>query len=222
MLRTATRDAFVKLIDEAIAEAVDFMVIAGDLYDGNWKDYNTGHFFCREMGRLGGRESGLPAVRQPRRRKRNDPPAYAAVQRPGFRRASRPASSSSRSGWRFTGAASGGRDHREPRGGLPAAEPGWFNIGVLHTALEGNAAHAGYARARSPSWRPVATSTGHWGMCMNSRSSPRPPGWSWVTCRAAMRARPDPRCGAGKRRGWRSDRCRAAHRRCAAMAAPAQ
>ena len=52
MLRTATRDAFVKLIDEAIAEAVDFMVIAGDLYDGNWKDYNTGHFFCREMGRL--------------------------------------------------------------------------------------------------------------------------------------------------------------------------
>ena len=25
---------------------VDFVVIAGDLYDGNWKDYNTGIFFA--------------------------------------------------------------------------------------------------------------------------------------------------------------------------------
>jgi exonuclease SbcD len=35
----------------SINEEVDFMVIAGDLYGGTWKDYNTGHFFCREMGR---------------------------------------------------------------------------------------------------------------------------------------------------------------------------
>ncbi len=36
LLRTATRDAFNNLISEAIAEQVDFMVIAGDLYDGSW------------------------------------------------------------------------------------------------------------------------------------------------------------------------------------------
>lgn len=33
-LRSATRDAFSKLVTKAIDEAVDFMVIAGDLYDG--------------------------------------------------------------------------------------------------------------------------------------------------------------------------------------------
>ena len=34
LLRTVTRDAFSHLVDEAIEEAVDFMVIAGDLHDG--------------------------------------------------------------------------------------------------------------------------------------------------------------------------------------------
>ena len=57
-LRTASRDAFTRLIDVAIDEAVDFMVIAGDLYDGNWRDFNTGHFFVREMGRL--HKAGIP------------------------------------------------------------------------------------------------------------------------------------------------------------------
>ena len=52
LLRNAPRAAFSKLIDEAIREHVDFMVIAGDLYDGAWKDFNTGLFFTREMGRL--------------------------------------------------------------------------------------------------------------------------------------------------------------------------
>ena len=57
-LRTATRDAFVKLVDIALDEAVDFMVIAGDIYDGDWKDFNTGLFFIRQMGRL--RQAGIP------------------------------------------------------------------------------------------------------------------------------------------------------------------
>ena len=34
------------------------MVIAGDLYDGSWRDYNTGIFFCKEMGRL--KRAGIP------------------------------------------------------------------------------------------------------------------------------------------------------------------
>ncbi|MCP5069854.1 MAG: DNA repair exonuclease [bacterium] len=52
LLRTASRGAFSNLVDAALEEEVDFMVIAGDLYDGDWKDYNTGLFFSREMGRL--------------------------------------------------------------------------------------------------------------------------------------------------------------------------
>ena len=52
LLRTATRSAFSNLVDETIELAADFMIIAGDLYDGTWKDHNTGIFFCKEMGRL--------------------------------------------------------------------------------------------------------------------------------------------------------------------------
>lgn len=57
-LRTATRDAFYNLVSRSIEEAVDFVVIAGDVYDGDWKDFNTGLFFVRQMGRL--RQAGIP------------------------------------------------------------------------------------------------------------------------------------------------------------------
>ena len=33
------------------------MVIAGDVYDGDWKDFNAGLFFVRQMGRL--RQAGI-------------------------------------------------------------------------------------------------------------------------------------------------------------------
>ena len=51
-LRGATRRAFENLVQLALDEAVDFVVIAGDLYDGDWKDFNTGLFFTRQMARL--------------------------------------------------------------------------------------------------------------------------------------------------------------------------
>jgi len=58
-LRGATRLAFSQLVTTAIDERVDFIVIAGDLYDGDWPDFNTGLFFCAEMGRL--QRAGIPA-----------------------------------------------------------------------------------------------------------------------------------------------------------------
>ncbi len=51
-LRQATRRAFDNLIDLAIAERVAFVLLAGDLYDGEWKDYNTGLFFIDRISRL--------------------------------------------------------------------------------------------------------------------------------------------------------------------------
>ena len=51
-IRGATRRAFENLIDLGIEEEVNFVLIAGDIYDGDWKDYNTGLFFARQMGRL--------------------------------------------------------------------------------------------------------------------------------------------------------------------------
>ena len=51
-IRSATRRAFDNLIELAISEQVAFVLIAGDLYDGDWKDYNTGLFFVERMARL--------------------------------------------------------------------------------------------------------------------------------------------------------------------------
>ncbi len=51
-IRGAARRAFDTLIDMAIEEEVDFVLIVGDLYDGDWKDYNTGLFFAGRMGQL--------------------------------------------------------------------------------------------------------------------------------------------------------------------------
>lgn len=51
-IRTATREAFDNLVSQAINEEVSFFIIAGDLYDGDWRDYQTGLFFVRQMGRL--------------------------------------------------------------------------------------------------------------------------------------------------------------------------
>lgn len=51
-IRGATRLALQRMIDIAIDEMVDFVLIAGDVYDGNWKDFNTGLFFSMQMHRL--------------------------------------------------------------------------------------------------------------------------------------------------------------------------
>lgn len=47
-----TRRAFSAMIDLALAEDVAFVIIAGDLYDGNWRDFSTGLFFLQR--RCGG------------------------------------------------------------------------------------------------------------------------------------------------------------------------
>lgn len=52
-MRSATRRALENLTTLAIDEQVDFVVIAGDLYDGNWSDFQTGLYFNAQMARLG-------------------------------------------------------------------------------------------------------------------------------------------------------------------------
>lgn len=146
-LRTATRDAFHTLVTQAIDEQVDFMVIAGDVYDGDWKDFNTGLFFIRQMGRL--RNSGIPVyllygnhdadsemtrgLELP-----DNVQVFSSRKAETFRIESRKVALHGRS---FKVAAT--TDNLLP--GYPEPVAGWLNIGVLHTALEGNAEHARYA-----------------------------------------------------------------------------
>ncbi len=51
-LRTATRAALERLVDMAIAERVGFVLFAGDIYDRDWQDFHTGLFFREQMVRL--------------------------------------------------------------------------------------------------------------------------------------------------------------------------
>ncbi|MCH9632773.1 MAG: 3',5'-cyclic adenosine monophosphate phosphodiesterase CpdA [Chlamydiae bacterium] len=46
------QNAFASLIDLALREKVDFILIAGDLFDSNWKDYSVGLFFIQQIKRL--------------------------------------------------------------------------------------------------------------------------------------------------------------------------
>ncbi len=51
-MRGATRLALESLVDLCLDEGAALLLIAGDLYDGDWKDYSTGLFFARQMSRL--------------------------------------------------------------------------------------------------------------------------------------------------------------------------
>lgn len=147
MLRTATRDAFSNLVSLAIEEQVDFMVIAGDLYDGNWKDFNTGLYFVKEMGRLD--KAGIPVFvlygnhdAESEMTKKLLLPRNVSV-----------FDSRKPSSFRLDdlGVVLHGRSFKDAAtlenlaATYPDAVPGMINIGVLHTALEGNAQHATYA-----------------------------------------------------------------------------
>ncbi|NYT86212.1 metallophosphoesterase family protein [Pollutimonas harenae] len=146
-LRTATREAFTRLVNVAIDEAVDFMVIAGDLYDGDWKDHNTGLYFVAQMGRLN--RADIPVyllygnhdAESQMTRKLMLPDnvhLFGSGKAATFINDTLKLAVHGRS---FKVAAT--TDNLAAS--YPPPVPGLFNIGVLHTALEGNAAHANYA-----------------------------------------------------------------------------
>jgi len=51
-LRGATRRALENLVKLCLDEKAAFLVLAGDLFDGAWKDYGTGLFFVKQMKSL--------------------------------------------------------------------------------------------------------------------------------------------------------------------------
>ncbi|WP_051535899.1 metallophosphoesterase family protein [Asaia platycodi] len=51
-IRSASRRALDNMVDAAIDHDVAFVVIAGDLYDGDWKTISTGRYMAIALGRL--------------------------------------------------------------------------------------------------------------------------------------------------------------------------
>jgi len=146
-IRTATRQAFDNLISEAIEQDVGFVVIAGDLYDGDWRDYQTGLFFARQMGRLA--KADIPAFvlhgnhdaesQITKRLTLPDGVHVFSVRKPETFRLEE------------LGVALHGQSfrQRDVTDNLVPAYPepvdGVFNIGVLHTGMGGMGGHANYA-----------------------------------------------------------------------------
>jgi exonuclease SbcD len=146
-MRQATRRALANLVQLALDEQVAFVLIAGDLYDCDWRDYRTGLFFVNQMARL--RQANIPvfviagnhdaankmtrtlrlqanvtmlATDQPETRTLED--LDVAIHGQGFATEAVTEDLSAR---------------------YPAAKSGCFNIGLLHTCATGRENHARYA-----------------------------------------------------------------------------
>ena len=147
LLRGATRRAFANLVQLALDEAVDFLVIAGDIYDGDWKDYSTGLYFRGQMVRL--RDKGIPvfliagnhdaaSVISKRLRLPENVHVFSA----------RAAESIEVEGHPVVIHGRGFPNRAVPENLIteyPSAVPGKFNVGLLHTSLTGRPGHDAYA-----------------------------------------------------------------------------
>ena len=146
-IRLATRDALANLVRLALDEGVAFVVIAGDVYDGDWDDYNTGHYFNSQMVKL--KEVGIPVylisgnhdatnkmtrnLKLPANVHQFPTDAPAAVRVPNL--------PVTLHGQGFASASV----RQDLSLKYPAAEPGRFNLGLLHTSVDGREGHANYA-----------------------------------------------------------------------------
>lgn len=150
-LREATRAAFAAIVDLAIAEAVDFVILAGDLFDGPWKDMKTGIWSAGQFRRLAaaGEGRGIPVyiVRgnhdaQSEVRSRITWPEnvhWFSVRGPETFLLEHVKTA-------IHGQGFAGREVPEDLSeNYPARVAGMFNIGVLHTSLTGSEEHATYA-----------------------------------------------------------------------------
>ncbi len=146
-IRAATRRALENLVALALEEAADFVVIAGDVYDGDWKDHATGLFFRGQMVRL--EAAGIPVclisgnhdaesvlTRQlslPANVHRFSARAAGSFEVPGLPVVVH--------GQSFPNRAVA--ENLVP--GYPEAVRGKFNLGLLHTSLTGLPGHDTYA-----------------------------------------------------------------------------
>jgi DNA repair protein SbcD/Mre11 len=150
-IRLASRFALENLVALAIERQVDFVLLAGDTFDGDGKDWNTALFFVKQMGRLA--EAKIPILMIS-----GNHDAVSKMTRSvvlprnvtllGTRRCETVRLDDLQvaiHGQSFQNAAV--PENMVP--GYPSAVKGWFNIGLLHTSLDcAGGEHACYAPCR--------------------------------------------------------------------------
>ncbi len=146
-MRGATRRALENLVELCLAEEVSLLLLAGDLYDGDWKDYATGLFFSKQMSRLRQADVRVAIVY-------GNHDAESSISRhlelpDNVRVLSAQRAETVR--YEDLQIAVHGRSYRTPAeqddlsDGYPPAIDGVINIGLLHTAATGRPGHARYA-----------------------------------------------------------------------------
>ncbi len=146
-LRGATRRALENLVALCIEERADVLLLAGDVFDGSWKDYSTGLFFVAQMVRL--REANVPVAIV-----RGNHDAASSVVK-ALRLPANVHELSSRKPetheLRDAGIAVHGQSFSQRittedlAARYPDRVPGLFNIGLLHTSIDGREGHEPYA-----------------------------------------------------------------------------
>ena len=143
----ASRAAFSQLIQLAIDEQCAFVLIAGDLFDGQWRDYRTGLYFASQMSLL--RDAGIPVYiilgnhdaenRFVSRLQLTDNVTLLSAKSPQTEKIES-------LNVAIHGQILPARDVTENLAArFPPPAAGYLNIGMLHTALDGREGHALYA-----------------------------------------------------------------------------
>jgi len=146
-IRGAARRALENLVNLAVEEQVKFVLIVGDLYDGDWRDFNTGLFFNQMMTRLkdadikvfvvSGNHDAASALTKNLRPPDNV--TFFSSRKPESR-------TLTDIGVAIHGQSFANRAVAEDLGSsYPQAMPGYLNIGLLHTSLTGREGHERYA-----------------------------------------------------------------------------
>ena len=146
-LRRATRDAFQNLITLAIDEAVAFVLIAGDLFDGRWPDMSTGLWTARQFRRLAEKNIRVFMIRG------NHDAMNEVGQRMQWPDTVHELSCDSPEtvvldDFNTAIHGQGFANQKVPddiAAGYPDARTGLINIGLLHTSLTGDPQHDPYA-----------------------------------------------------------------------------
>jgi DNA repair exonuclease SbcCD nuclease subunit len=146
-LRSAPRRALENLVDFAIEQKVSFLLIAGDVFDGDWKDYGTGQFFVRQMARL--RECDIPVYlisgNHDAQNKMTRALAYPSnvhvfpTDRPDTVRLDALEVAIHGQGFANQSVT------EDLSANYPKPIAGWINIGLLHTSCTGREGHENYA-----------------------------------------------------------------------------
>ncbi|MDG2014920.1 MAG: DNA repair exonuclease, partial [Pirellulaceae bacterium] len=146
-IRNAARRALSNLVDLAIEQEVAFVLIAGDLYDGDWRDYNTGLFFVGQVRRLREAEIPLYLISGNHDAANRMTRTLTLPENVTFFSADAPETTVISDldvaihGQSFATAAV----FEDLSDGYPISKSGLFNIGMLHTCAAGREGHDRYA-----------------------------------------------------------------------------